>query len=110
MRSEKSNMKITPGQQVRLSKGNLELEKYADTEAATGWKNGQFVFRDADIYNIMRQAERWYDVNVIYRTTTSEHFNFSISRNESLSKILHLMELTGKIHFKIENKTVYVLP
>lgn len=110
VRSQTSNVKLTPGQQVRISNGNLLLEKHADTEAATGWKEGKFVFRDADIYNIMRQAERWYDVNVIYRTTSSEHFNFSISRNEPLSKILHLMELTGKIHFKIENKSVYVLP
>jgi transmembrane sensor len=108
--SKNDRLHITPGQQARIINGNLQLEKHADTEAATGWKNGSFVFRDADIYNIMRQAERWYDVNVIYRTTSSEHFNFSISRNEPLSKILHLMELTGKIHFKIENKTVYVLP
>ena len=103
-------LQLTPGQQARIKSGNLLLEKYPDTEAAIGWKNGEFVFHDADIYNIMRQAERWYDVNVIYRTTTSEHFNFSVSRKEPLSKILQLMELTGKIHFKIENKSVYVLP
>ena len=103
-------LQLTPGQQARIKSGNLLLEKYPDTEAAIGWKNGEFVFHDADIYNIMRQAERWYDVNVIYKTTTSEHFNFSVSRNEPLSKVLHLMELTGKIHFKIENKTIYVLP
>jgi ferric-dicitrate binding protein FerR (iron transport regulator) len=101
---------LTPGQQAKINNGGMLLEKHADTEAATGWKNGEFVFRDADIYSIMRQAERWYDVNVIYKTTSSEHFNFSISRAETLSKILHLMELTGKIHFKIENKSVYVLP
>jgi transmembrane sensor len=108
--SKNDRLQLTPGQQARINSGNLSLEKHADTEAAVGWKDGRFVFRDADIYNIMRQAERWYDVNVIYRTTSSEHFNFSILRNEPLSKILHLMELTGKIHFKIENKNVYVLP
>ena len=110
VRSQTSNVKLTPGQQVHIRNGNLFVEKNADMEAATGWKKGSFVFRDADIYSIMRQAERWYDVNVIYKATSSEHFNFSISRNEPLSKILHLMELTGKIHFKIENKSVYVLP
>lgn len=110
VKSKTANVQLVPGEQARISNGNLVLEKHPDMEAALGWKNGKFVFRDADIYSIMRQAERWYDVNVIYKTTASEHFNFSISRNEPLSKILHLMELTGKIHFKIENKTVYVLP
>lgn len=108
--SKNGRLLLVPGQQARINNGNILLEKHADIEAAAGWKDGSFVFRDADIYNIMRQAERWYDVNVIYRSTSSEHFNFSISRNEPLSKILHLMELTGKIHFKIENKSVYVLP
>lgn len=108
--SNSDRLLLYPGQQAKSKNGNLLLEKNADIEAAIGWKSGEFVFRDADIYSIMRQAERWYDVNVIYRTTTSEHFNLSISRNEPLSKILHLMELTGKIHFKIENKSVYVLP
>lgn len=108
--SKNNRLQLVPGQQARIRQGNITLEKHADVDATTGWKNGEFVFRDADIYSIMRQAERWYDVNVIYRTTSSEHFNFSISRNEPLSKILHLMELTGKIHFKIENKSVYVLP
>jgi transmembrane sensor len=109
--SSKSNhLLLIPGQQARTHSEQLLLEKQADIEVALGWKNGEFVFRDADIYNIMRQTERWYDVNVIYRTATSEHFNFRIARNEPLSKILHLLELTGKIHFKIENKTVYVLP
>lgn len=104
------SLTLKPGEQARIKSGNLLLEKYADIEAVTGWKNGAFVFRDADIYTIVRQVERWYDVNVIYRTTTSEHFNFSLSRNEPLTKLLHLLELTGKVHFKIDNKTVYVLP
>jgi len=108
--NQTSNVKIRPGQQALISNVTISVEKHADVESVTGWKDGRFVFRDADIYNIMRQAERWYDVNVIYRRTSSQHFNFSISRNEPLSKLLHLMELTGKIHFKTENKTVYVLP
>lgn len=108
--SKNDRLQLTPGQQAGIRNGAMELEKNPSIEAATGWKDGKFVFRDADIYSIMRQAERWYDVNVIYRATSSEHFNFSISRNEPLSKILHLLQLTGKIHFKIENKSVYVLP
>ena len=108
--TKNQRMQLAPGQQATINKHSLVVEKNADTESATGWKNGEFVFRDADIYTILRQAERWYDVNVIYRTTSSQHFNFSISRNEPLSKMLHLMELTGKIHFKIEEKSVYVLP
>ena len=103
--------RIKPGEQAIVKPNSLlTIAHSADVDEVIAWKNGKFVFKDADIYSIMRQAERWYDVNVIYKTTTSEHFNLTVPRNEPLSKILHLMELTGKIHFKTENKTVYVLP
>ena len=101
---------LNRGQQAVVQEGKIDLEHHADIEAARGWKEGEFIFHDADIYSIMRQAARWYDVQVIYRTPISEHFNLSISRSEPLSKILNLLSLTGKIHFKQENKTIYVLP
>lgn len=108
--TQNGGLTLKPGQQAVVEKNDLKLAAKPDIEAAVGWKRGEFVFHDADIYAIMRQVERWYDVNVIYRATSSEHFNFSLSRKEPLSKLLHLMELTGKIHFKIDQKTVYVLP
>lgn len=101
---------LQPGQQARVSKDDILRIAAVNTEETTGWKNGQFVFRDADIQSIMRQVVRWYDVKVIYQTGVTRHFNATISRNEPLSRLLNLLEKTGDIHFKIENKTIYVLP
>jgi transmembrane sensor len=106
----KKQLQLKPGQQAMLEANDILLNNKTDMDAAIGWKKGEFVFHDANIYELMRQVERWYDVNVIFKTTTSEHFNATIARNEPVSKLIHLLELTGKIHFKIENKTIYVLP
>ena len=81
-----------------------------DTEEVTGWKNGLFVFHDASIESIMKQVERWYDAKVIYKGDIKHQFNANILRSEPLSKLLHLLELNGYVKFKIENKTIYVLP
>lgn len=100
---------LQPGEQLQIQDGNMQLVKGVDTEEVTGWKDGQFVFKDADIKRIMQQVMRWYDVQVVYQDNVAHLFNASISRKEDLSKLLHLLELTGKIHFKVQNKTIYVL-
>lgn len=103
-------LQLKPGQQAILKTGALTLNTQPNMDLALGWKNGDFIFYDMQIYEIMRQLERWYDVNVIFKTTTSEHFNASFPRNQPLSKILTLLQNTGKIHFITENNTIYVLP
>lgn len=103
-------VKLQPGQQASISSSSLSVNKDVDMEAALGFVNGNFVLRNADIQTIMRQIERWYDVKIVYRTSTSEHFNATISRSENVSQLLHLLELTGKINFNVKNNTIYVLP
>lgn len=101
---------LTPGQQGRIISSKIILVNAADTNQVTGWKNGQFIFHDADIQSIMRQVARWYDVDIKYETTNTQHFNATISRNEPVLRLLHILEETGQIHFKTENKIIYVLP
>jgi len=101
---------LAPGQQGRIISSKIILVNSADTDEVTGWKNGQFIFHDADIQSIMRQVARWYDVDIKYETANTQHFNATISRNEPVLKLLHILEETGQIHFKTENKIIYVLP
>ena len=105
---DNNNQNLEPGQQGKITSGKI-IVNVADTDEVVGWKNGQFVFRDADIQSIMRQVARWYDVDVKYETNSSQHFNATIFRNEPVLRLLHILEETDQIHFKIENKTIYVL-
>lgn len=109
VRSGADSQLLKPGQQA-LIKESIVLNRKADLQQALGWKEGEFFFRDADIPSIMRQVKRWYGVEVVLQTTSSEHFNARVDRNAPLSKLLHYLELTKRIHFKIENNIVYVLP
>jgi transmembrane sensor len=101
---------LIPGQQGRIISSKIILVNSADTDQVTGWKNGQFIFHDAEIQSIMRQVARWYDVDIKYETTNTQHFNATISRKEPVLRLLHILEETGQIHFKTENKVIYVLP
>ncbi len=102
--------KLEPGSQASISENEITKRTGIDTEEITGWKNGLFVFHDAPIESIMNQIARWYDAKIVYQAEIKQQFNATILRSEPLAKLLHLLELNGYVHFKIENKTIYVLP
>lgn len=101
---------LEPGTQASIKGNEITKKTGIDTEEIIGWKNGLFVFHDAPIESIMNQVARWYDAKVVYQGEVKQLFNATILRSEPLSKLLRLLELNGYVHFKIENKTIYVLP
>lgn len=81
----------------------------ADVESAVAWKNGMFQFKSDDIQTIMRQIERWYDVDVNYADKIPEgHYSGTIERNNKLSMVLKILE-ESDLKFKIEGKTLTIL-
>jgi len=102
---------ITPGQQAVLHKnGSFQLVSNADVEEAVAWKNGKFVFNSADIHTIMRQIERWYDVDISFEREADLHFTGQLSRYINVSELLRKLELTNEVHFRIEKGKITVLP
>jgi len=103
---------IKPGQQASLDNSNSEINvsQNIDVDLEVAWKNGFTAFKSADITTIMRQIERWYDVDVNYEGTIPVRtFTGKISRNANLSELLRLLEVS-KIHFTIDGRKITVLP
>jgi transmembrane sensor len=101
---------IKPGEQaIAMGNGQLAISKDVDVEAVMAWKNGQFSFNNADLKIVMRQVERWYDVEVIYEgPLPNEEFNGGTSRQDNVSALLKVLEATGKVKFRVEGKKVFV--
>jgi transmembrane sensor len=108
----KEKVILQPGEQAIARDGaGLRVERLSSTEAVTAWKDGLFDFRDVTIEQIMQQAKRWYSIDtVVYKAKISKRFDAEILRSEPIEKLLALLEMTGGVHFKIEKKTIYVLP
>lgn len=100
---------LQPNQQSTLT-GNKITIKEVDTEEIVAWKNNEFLFKDDDFKTNMRKIARWYNVDVIYEDDAPNSFKLGgfSSRSRSLATILKLMEQTGKVHFRIDGKKVYV--
>jgi len=102
---------MKPGQQALVNREHKGISiSNADVDAAIAWKEGRFEF-NGNIKSIMRELARWYDVQFIYEgEITNKAFGGTFSRQDSLEDILHTLELTGSIHFNIDNKTITVRP
>ncbi len=80
-----------------------------DTEPIIAWKNNKFMFDRSDIRTIMRMISRWYDVKVVYTgPVTDEKFGGSVSRFSNVSSVLEILQLTGNVHFKIDQRVITV--
>jgi ferric-dicitrate binding protein FerR (iron transport regulator) len=110
--SGKEQLTLKPNQQASLDKKStgLNLTSISNIEETTAWKDGYFQFQDASIESIMRQATRWYDVEVVYDGKVNQQFIGKVRRQVNLSTLLKILEATGWVHFRIDGKKVTVSP
>ena len=106
--ANKGLLVLTPGDQAEVipNASGIVLNKDVNTEALVAWKDGKFKFHDTDLKTIMRQLERWYDVDVEESAMPNKKFNGTISRGAKLSEILLMIELTSKVSFRVEGRSV----
>lgn len=101
---------ITPGQQAQAEPdGRIRLIRNADVEQAVAWKNGEFSFRHNDIYEIMRQLSRWYDVDVSYKDSLDLHLSGQISKDVNASAVFKMLEFAGNVQFQIVGRKIIVM-
>lgn len=99
---------LKPGQQAILENKQLKIS-VADTEEAVAWKEGYFMFESGDIKSIMRKVARWYDVDVVYEGPIPQtKFYLSADRFSSISSLLKPLEMSKRIHFKIEGRRITI--
>jgi hypothetical protein len=101
---------LKPGEQslTKSSQSGIRIEN-ADTEKAVAWKNGYFKFRNTPIKEIMREIERWYDVELIYEgKSPSDEFTGFISNDVKISAVLKIMEESGGVKFSVKGKKLKV--
>ncbi|WP_423736928.1 FecR family protein [Chitinophaga caseinilytica] len=101
--------RLLPGEQAVVAGGATPEVSEVDVEEVLAWKNGLFIFQDADLKSVMRQLARWYDVEIEYQGRPSDmKLNGAVYRNYSLSQVLTVLKATG-LQFKIEARKLIII-
>ncbi|SDL15977.1 FecR family protein [Pedobacter sp. ok626] len=105
----KDDVLLRPNQQSIVTTSNIRV-KTVDPEDIISWKTGDFSFSGEPLGSIMKKIARWYNVDVVYvdKTLAGKLFGGTISRYEKIAEVLHLLEVTGEVKFKINGRTVTV--
>lgn len=100
---------LNPGQQAKLHRNSTAIDVLqVDTSMAVAWKNGEFSFSNTDIYEVMRQLSRWYDVDVHYRDSVTVLLNGHIKRDVEVTKVFKILALTKEVNFHISGRNIEV--
>lgn len=104
---DNNSIELVPGEQGIVNSENL-TKTNVDTEPYTAWKAGYFYFKKTPLEEILRQAARWYDVEVVYQDAVPrETFSGDIKRDVSLRGLLDILR-HSTINVTLEDRTLIV--
>lgn len=100
--------RIKPGQQALFNGKKLSVHE-VDVEEMIAWKDGYFMF-DETMASAMQKISLWYDVKIEYQDEGIKGIPVlaTITRYSNISNVLSILEMTKKVRFKIDGRTVKV--
>lgn len=91
---------VKPGEQARIS-SSISIIKNADIGKVLAWKNGIFNFEEVGLREMMKQIERWYDIQVVYAPNVPDvKFFGKMSRKADLATVLEALKGFG-LHYEM---------
>ena len=102
---------LVPGERAvyKTGAGNISIEK-VEPEYFTSWRNGELLFKDATLNDLVVELQRVYDIKFHIEDQQLGEFRFRgmFSYNNNLIEALEKIKRTAKIDYRIENKEVWL--
>jgi len=104
--------RLQPGQRAVLDRASNELSvDNVNTNYTTSWKDGRLVFKEAQLAEVVRQLERWYNCRI---TVAPELLNADIRytatiENETLGEVLAMLEISTSLKTKQNGRDVRIM-
>lgn len=98
---------IRPGQEALVSSGSITV-KNIDVSQSLAWKEGYFKFDKLNVSDIMRQVERWYNIEVVYgESFKDERFVGKIKRSANIAELIYIFN-EGGLKVSLQDRKLYV--
>lgn len=102
---------LKPGEQVvfNSSENKLTLSK-VETYLHTAWKDGKFVFKDADLKTIIAELERLYDVRIHLQNDSlmNLHFRGMFEYEQNIFSALETLERTTNMKYRMDGRDIWL--
>ncbi|MFV2015772.1 MAG: FecR family protein [Candidatus Heimdallarchaeota archaeon] len=111
MQTNGQKIKLNPGQSVSyMSKQNRFTKIFAfDHDLDLAWKDGNLVFRDADMNAVFNSLERWYGVDISLQNKPYFKWGYTGNfENQTLHNVLELLSFSQNFDFKLNQNQVNI--
>lgn len=88
---------------------SFTIDHSPNIDQVMAWKEGLFDYKRSDITEVLRDAARWYDIDIVYAGhRPNDTFTGGIDRTATLTELLTILQMTG-VRFKLEGRKLIVL-
>lgn len=118
IREDKTNseMAVKPQQEINISDApgsdGLHLKpvvKKANIQQNTAWINGELVFNNTPMSDVVKQLERWYGVNIHVVSDDILKYRFTATfSTESISRVLDIIRFSSMLDYEVNGKDVFI--
>jgi Fe2+-dicitrate sensor, membrane component len=102
---------LKPGEQVVFDHSNQNISvNNVDTYLLTAWKDGKYVFKDAELKDIINELERLYDVKFHIQNDSLLHMHFRgmFEYDQNIFSALERLELTTNKKYKMDGRQIWL--
>ena len=110
--SASSGMILKPDEQAVFIQSTGEIsKKEVDAAEYTSWTRGKLEFHNESLEEVMKRLARWYDFDYIFENEAARdlHFSARLDKNENISSVLEMLEMTTDVRFEFRDQRIVVL-
>lgn len=114
VKDNRQSVILTPGQQAQVAadqavQNNIRVVN-ARLDKTMAWKNGLISLDGASLEEVMRQLERWYDIEVVFEGSTASYGRLRGEMDRGLTLLQVLKALSQlEIQYKLEGRKLIIL-
>ncbi|MCD2423679.1 FecR domain-containing protein [Niabella pedocola] len=100
---------LKPSEQLQAGGALFKVVPHVDVDAELAWKNGMFYFKNDDIEAVMKQVQRWYNIDVQYNgAIPAKQFTGTIPRSVTLSELMEMLSFYDDMKCIIKGNTIII--
>lgn len=107
----RQTVQLVPGERAifDFTKKGISIEN-VEAEMYSAWRNGEILFKDATLNDLIKELERIYDIRFLMKDKQLGDFRFRgmFRYNNNLIDALEKIKRTSGIDYNIENKVVWL--
>jgi transmembrane sensor len=105
------SLNVEPNQRVIFNSINKKFDvQQVEAEMFTAWRNGEIIFKDATLNDLIKELERIYDIQFHLKPANLGELRFRgmFSYNNNLIEALEKIKKSSHVDYYIENKEVWL--